>query len=85
MNNLNESLKEKAMTNGVIDISYESNSMYFDFEMTVNEFYICDGFYFLEDENDNMFQFKVDKYEYDYDRDTFIVESDDGFKAELKM
>lgn len=84
MNNFNETLREKAMLNGTISISVEADNFSLDFSMKVLEFYIQDDFYFLEDENDNLFQFRVDEYEYDYDANTYIIKSD-GMTIQLLM
>lgn len=84
MNNFNETLREKAMLNGTIGISIEADNFSLDFSMKVLEFYIQDDFYFLEDENDNLFQFRVDEYEYDYDANTYIIKSD-GMTIQLLM
>lgn len=77
MNNFNETLREKAMLNETISIMVEADNFSLDFSMKVLEFYIQDDFYFLEDENDNLFQFRVDEYEYDYDANSYIIKSDD--------
>jgi len=84
MNNFNETLLEKAMLNETISIMVETDNFSLDFSMKVLEFYIQDDFYFLEDENDNLFQFRVDEYEYDYDANTYIIKSD-GMTIELMM
>lgn len=72
------------MLNDTISISVEADNFSLDFSMKVLEFYIQDDFYFLEDENDNLFQFRVDEYEYDYDTNTYIIKSD-GMTIQLMM
>lgn len=72
------------MLNGTISISIEADNFSLDFSMNVLEFYVQDDFYFLEDENDNLFQFRVDEYEYDYDANTYIIKSD-GMTIQLLM
>ena len=72
------------MLNGTISISIEADNFSLDFSMNVLEFYVQGDFYFLEDENDNLFQFRVDEYEYDYDANTYIIKSD-GMTIRLMM
>lgn len=79
---LEEMFREKmASINNSILVSIDTNGVAVDVAMRVFDFYIDDdGWYFIEDENDNAIHFKVNKCNYQEEQELYFIECcDDTF------
>ena len=79
---LEDMLREKVISgNNHILVSIDANGVGVDIDMKVFDFNTDDdGWYFIEDENDNAIHFKVNKWNYQEEQDLYSIECcDDTF------
>ena len=79
---LEDMLREKVISgNNHILVSIDANGVGVDIDMKVFDFYADDdGWYFIEDENDNAIHFKVNKWNYQEEQELYFIECcDDTF------
>jgi len=79
---LEDMLREKVISgNNHILVSIDANGVGVDIDMKVFDFYTDDdGWYFIEDENDNAIHFKVNKWNYQEEQELYFIECcDDTF------
>ena len=76
---LEEMFREKMdSVNNHTLVSVDANGVGVDIDMKVFDFYIDDnGWYFVEDENDNAIHFKVNKWKHCEEHDVYCIESSD--------